>query len=158
MSFYRRKHRGIALASLLGLWIASLAGTVCPSAQVRSHKSSIDFNRDIRPILSENCYACHGPDSLKRKAGLRLDKEEGALGELKSGNHAIIPGDISKSALIARITALDQDDRMPPAKTGKHLTPGQIDTLRRWIADGAECKKHWSFIAPERTPLPVLQN
>src|SRR5256885_12540940 len=96
MNFYRRKHRGIALASLLGLWIASLAGTVCSSAQVRSHKSSIDFNRDIRPILSENCYACHGPDSLKRKAGLRLDKEEGALGELKSGNHAIIPGDRSE--------------------------------------------------------------
>src|SRR5205823_12384534 len=109
-------------------WAASKSGS----------KAGVDFNRDIRPIFSENCYACHGPDQSKRKAGLRLDQQEGALAELKSGDHAIVPGDISKSALIARITTSDEDDRMPPLKTGKHLSPAQIDSLRRWIAEGAE--------------------
>src|SRR6266480_4480505 len=117
-------------------------------------KSGVDFNRDIRPIFSENCYTCHGPDSEKRKAGLRLDRQEGALAELKSGDHAIVPGDPAKSALIARITTSDDDDRMPPLKTGKHLTATQIGLLNQWIAQGAEWKKHWSFIAPDRPELP----
>src|SRR3954447_5795604 len=98
----------------------------CFVADAASHRKSsdtMDFNRDIRPILSENCYACHGPDPNKRKAGLRLDLKEGALAELKSGDHAIVPRDISKSTLIARITNTDEDERMPPLKTGKHLTP-----------------------------------
>src|SRR2546429_7202058 len=125
-------------------FLLSVPSLCAAATKTTPRKSTIDYNRDVRPILSENCYACHGPDSEKRKAGLRLDKQEGALGELKSGNHAIVPRDISKSALIARITAPDEDDRMPPAKTVKHLTPGQIATLRRWIADGAEWKKHWS--------------
>src|SRR5438309_2745280 len=112
--------------------------TASAAAPTTTAKNTVDFNRDIRPIFSENCYACHGPDTEKRKAGLRLDKKEGALGELKSGNHAIIPGDIAKSALVGRITTADEDDRMPPLKTGKHLTSTQIDTLRRWIAEGAE--------------------
>src|SRR5438093_1050577 len=81
-----------------------------------SAKGTVDFNRDIRPILSDNCYACHGPDAGKRKAGLRLDQKEGALAELKSGNRAIIPGDPARSALVFRITTKDEDDHMPPAK------------------------------------------
>src|SRR6266478_2585810 len=121
-------------------------------------KSTIDFNRDIRPIFSDNCYTCHGPDSGKRKAGLRLDQQEGAMTELKSGNRAIVPGDVSKSALIARITTTDEDDHMPPLKTGKHLSQSQVDLLRKWIAEGAEWKKHWSFIAPQRPELPVIKN
>ncbi len=134
----------------------SAAAWAGPSAT--KNGSKIDFNRDVRPILSDNCYACHGPDSEKRKAGLRLDRQEGALAELKSGNHAVIPGDPTKSTIVSRITTPDEDDRMPPIKTGKHLSPAQIDVLRRWIVEGAEWKKHWSFIAPERPELPEVRN
>src|SRR6185436_15619289 len=120
------------------------------AASTKQPSKAVDFNRDIRPILSENCYACHGPDSEKRKAGLRLDKKEAALDELKSGNHAIVPANVAKSALVSRVTTTDEDDRMPPLKTGKHLTPAQIDTLKRWVSEGAEWKPHWSFISPQR--------
>src|SRR5262245_61501254 len=99
--------------------------------------SKIDFNRDIRPLHSDNCYACHGPDSGKRKAGLRLDLKEGALAKLKSDAFAIVPGHPEKSSLVERITAKDEDDRMPPIKTGKTLSPEQIALLTRWIKDGA---------------------
>src|SRR5437773_6690798 len=147
----------LALVPLAAL-VLSVPSLCTAGAKTTTRKSTIDYNRDVRPILSENCYACHGPDSEKRKAGLRLDRQEGALGELKSGDHAIVPGDISKSALISRITAADEDDRMPPLKTGKHLAPAQIETLRRWIGEGAEWKKHWSFIPPERPALPSVRN
>jgi len=121
-------------------------------------KSKVDFNRDIRPILSDNCYACHGPDSNKRKAGLRFDIKEAALAKLKADNFAIVPGDVARSVLIERITSTDEDERMPPLKTGKHLTDAQIDLLRRWIAQGAEWKPHWSFLKPDRPSLPGIQN
>ena len=120
--------------------------------------NAVDFNRDIRPILSENCYACHGPDQNKRKAGLRLDIRTNAISELKSGNIAVIPGKASESKLVERITSKDDDERMPPLKTGKHLTPAQIETLRRWIEQGAEYKQHWALIAPERPELPSVAN
>src|SRR2546430_11550707 len=125
---------------------ALLLGCLCSQSSIAGAAArpkpgaKVDFNRDIRPLFSENCYACHGPDQNKRKAGLRLDQQQGALAELKSGNHAIMPGDISHSALVARITTTDDDDRMPPLKTGKHLTPLQVDLLTRWIAQGAQWK------------------
>ena len=118
----------------------------------------IDFNRDIRPILSDNCYTCHGPDAGKRKAGLRLDLKDGALSILKSGEVAIIPGNLTQSKLIVRITTKDEDDRMPPVKTGRQLTAKQIELLKQWVARGAEWKAHWSFIPPERSPAPVVKN
>ena len=121
-------------------------------------RDAVDFNRDIRPILSENCYACHGPDQNKRKAGLRLDIRTNAIAELKSGHIAIVPGTPSASKLMERITNKDDDERMPPLKTGKHLTAPQIATLRRWIEQGAEYKPHWAFIAPERPELPAVRN
>jgi hypothetical protein len=119
-------------------------------------KTTVDFNRDIRPIFSENCYACHGPDQNKRKAGLRLDQKEGAFKELDSGNFAIVPGDLNSSKLIYRVTTSDEDDRMPPLKTGKKLTALQIDLLRRWVAEGAEWKGHWAYLKPERPPVPPV--
>ena len=120
--------------------------------------SKVDFNRDIRPILSDNCYACHGPDSNKRKAGLRLDLREGALGKLKSDAFAIVPGHPEKSTLVERLHTKDEDDRMPPANSGKKLTSEQIALLTRWIAEGAEWKAHWSFIKPEPPELPEVKN
>src|SRR3954471_9244577 len=98
-----------------------------------SAPEAVDFNRDIRPILSENCYQCHGPDKNHRKAGLRLDVKEEAFKILESGDHAIVVGDLEKSALIHRITTTDEDDHMPPSKSGKKLTSTQIDTLKQWV-------------------------
>src|SRR3954463_14890679 len=89
---------------------------------------TIQYNRDIRPILSENCYQCHGPDKNHRKAGLRLDRKEEAFTKLESGETAIIAGDLEKSALVKRITTTEEDDHMPPAKSGKKLTAAQIET------------------------------
>src|SRR5260221_8097236 len=104
---------------------------------------AITFNRDIRPILSENCYACHGPDARQRKAKLRLDVKENATRPAKSGDTAIVPHDLEHSQLVARITTDDADDHMPPAESGKKLTAVQIDLLRRWIKEGAEYQGLW---------------
>src|SRR5256885_15847367 len=100
---------------------------------VHAAPTPINYNRDIRPILAENCYACHGFDANKRKAGLRLDVQAIATKPLKkSGNTAIVPGDPDHSALVERILTDDPDDHMPPPETGKKLTPAQTDLLRRW--------------------------
>jgi hypothetical protein len=117
----------------------------------------IDFNRDIRPILSDHCYACHGPDENKRKAGLRLDRTEDALKTLKSGNRAIVPGDVEKSGLVQRLTSDDPDEVMPPPKEGKPLRAEQIELLTRWVKEGAARKNHWSLIVPERPALPEVR-
>ena len=118
----------------------------------------IDFNRDIRPILSENCFACHGPDKNKRKAGLRLDLRDDATARLESGERAVVPGDIARSHILKVVTTTDDDDRMPPKKTGKQLTKEQVDLLRNWIAQGAEFKPHWAYVTPERPALPAVKN
>jgi hypothetical protein len=110
-----------------------------------------EFNRDVRPILADTCFQCHGPDKAKRKAGLRLDTEEGAA-------KVLAPGDPTKSELIRRITSHDDAERMPPPKSGRTLTPAQIETLRRWIVDGAKWQKHWSLLPPMRPPVPQISN
>src|SRR5216117_1991068 len=120
-------------------------------------QKDLDFNRDIRPILSDHCYACHGPDENKRKAGLRLDRPEEALITLKSGNRAIVPGDVEKSTLVQRLTSRDRDEVMPPPKEGKPLDAGQIELLTRWVKEGAKRKNHWSLIVPERRALPEVR-
>jgi mono/diheme cytochrome c family protein len=125
---------------------------------VRGATSAIDFNRDIRPIISDNCVSCHGPDKDKRKANLRLDEEAGSRAELKDGKRAIVPGHPEQSELIARITATDEDDVMPPLKTNKKLTPAQIEKLRAWIKGGAAYATHWAFVKPQRPELPSVKN
>jgi hypothetical protein len=119
-------------------------------------KSAVDFNRQIRPILSENCFACHGPDQQQRKAKLRLDTKEGAFAELRSGGFAIVPGKPAESVLLERISEPDSTRRMPPSKTGKHLAPDQIALLRQWIEQGASWSTHWAFTAPRRPHLPPI--
>ncbi len=118
----------------------------------------IDYQRDVRPILSDNCYQCHGPDGNERKAGLRLDVREAALRELPSGERAIVPNDPDASALLQRVHASDPDVHMPPPKSGKDLTDAQRATLRRWIEQGAEFTQHWSFVAPKRAALPQVRD
>lgn len=113
---------------------------------------TIRFNRDIRPILSENCFKCHGPDKNTRMADLRLDIEEGARAD-RGGYAAIVPGKPERSALIARITAKDAAVRMPPLYTGKTLSPQEIERLRLWIAQGAKWEGHWAY-QPITRPEP----
>jgi hypothetical protein len=119
---------------------------------------TLGYNRDIRPILSENCFPCHGADSAARKANLRLDRFEDAILPRKDSQPAIVPGKPQESALVTRINATDPDDIMPPTKTHKVLTSEQKAVLKQWIAGGAKYQLHWSLIAPTRPKLPELQN
>lgn len=118
----------------------------------------LEYNRDIRPILADNCFSCHGPDSASRKAGLRLDKFTEAVAARPKSSPAIVPGKPGQSELVRRITAGDPDDIMPPTKTLKILTPQQKDVLQRWIAQGAKYQPHWSLIAPVSPAFPKVHN
>ncbi len=116
------------------------------------------FNRDVRPILSDKCYGCHGPDAVAKKIPLRLDSEAAAKADLGGGRHAIVEGDTGASQMVRRITADKPALRMPPVYSGLKLSDQEIETLRLWIAQGAKWQKHWSFLPPERPPLPAVQN
>jgi hypothetical protein len=126
-------------------------------AQTGSHfvsANEIDFNQDVRPILSDKCFACHGPDEHDRKADLRLDTFEGATHD-NDGTTAIVPGDIKASEAWARIITDDEDEAMPPPKHNKHLTKREKDILKQWILEGAEYKPHWAYTPvtrPEDAP------
>ncbi len=141
---------------ILSSGLAMLGGEKSPGKG--GVKGTVDFNRDIRAILSENCFACHGPDEKARKAKLRFDVKEDAFKPAKSGDVAIVPGDPTHSTLLARIMSKDEDDVMPPPKSGKKLTPAQIEKLRRWIAEGAQWQEHWAFKTPQRPPVPEVKN
>ncbi|MDA7866698.1 DUF1549 domain-containing protein [Verrucomicrobia bacterium] len=115
---------------------------------------SISFNQDIRPILSENCFLCHGPDDESRSAGLRLDQPEGASA-VRDGIAAIVKGDPERSELIRRIETEDPDDQMPPTDSERHLSPEQKATLRAWIAAGAPYERHWAFEPITKPEVPM---
>lgn len=118
----------------------------------------IDFNRDIRPILSDKCFACHGPDATAKKIKLRLDSEAAATADLGRGRRAVVPGDVEKSQLVRRITATDEALRMPPADSGHKLTEAEAKLLIEWIKQGAKWQQHWAFVAPVKPALPQVQN
>jgi hypothetical protein len=136
--------------------ILSISACALLSVHTLSGAQEISFNRDIRPILSDRCYACHGPDQQKRTTELRFDTEAGAKQDL-GGRFAIVPGDPSKSGIVERITSTKPALRMPLG--GPKLTDQEVDLIRRWIEQGAKWEKHWSLIAPERPSIPeVKQN
>jgi hypothetical protein len=137
--------------------VCFLAAMLASSSGAGQKDSRIEYNRDVRPILSENCFACHGTDSAARKANLRLDRSLEATNKLDDGAVAIVPGHPEKSEMVRRIFAAD-DDQMPPAKVNKVLKPEQKELLKKWIAAGAQYQTHWSFIAPVKAPLPPVQN
>ena len=141
-----RRWLPLLLAGLLGVGWLACAGDA----------PTIQFNRDIRPILSDNCFHCHGFDSNHRKADLRLDTFEGATAPRK-GRPAVVPGQPDASELWRRITATDPAERMPPPDSGHVLTAHQVELLRRWIAEGAPYQKHWAFEPPRRPPLPQVR-
>jgi len=142
----RKKTVGLTLSCGLLLWIFAT-----PLKAV----DTVDFNREIRPIVSRNCAACHGQDEKKREAELRLDMRDSAT-SLRGGHRAISPGDPKQSELIRRVSSEDADERMPPPSTGKRLTVQEIDRLTRWIRQGAPYSPHWAYIKPTRPQAPPL--
>ena len=133
------------------VFLSSLLVCAAVHAAELPEASRISFNRDIRPILSENCYACHGFDPKHREGGLRLDTFEGAT-EDRDGARGIVPGDPAKSDIWQRIISTDKDEVMPPPKSHKPpLNTAQRDLLKKWIEQGARYERHWAFESPKKT-------
>ena len=146
----------IRLYVVVGL---SLTVGLLPIGQERSARSDepeIDYRRDIRPILSDNCYKCHGPDEAVLQADLRLDRKRNAFQQRGSGR-PITAGRPDESTVYQRISASDPDEKMPPSDSGKVLTAQEIARIKRWIEEGAEWREHWSFLRAERPPLPASE-
>jgi hypothetical protein len=127
---------------------------------MRELPEELDYNLHVKPILSDKCFACHGPDMAKQKAGLRLDLSEAAYGELpeNEGNYAIDPGDLEDSQVFHRILSEDPDYIMPTPQSHLTLTAYEKAVLIKWIDDGAEYKPHWAFVKPEKEELPEVEN
>jgi hypothetical protein len=141
---WRTSHLLVLTVLLSGAWRAKAAAPNIPQ--------TIDFNRDVRPILSANCYFCHGPDKNKRKADLRLDTQEGLFAVIKNDT-IVAPGKPDQSELFRRVTASDPEQRMPDPKSNKRLSDRQIEILKRWIEQGAPWKGHWAYL-PVSYPTP----
>ncbi len=146
-SFYR---------ALLAVVLA-LLGPAAALAAPASSAAPVDFNREVRPILSGMCFKCHGIDDKARKGGLRLDVREAAIRPAKSEKIAIVPGKPEASELVRRILTEDEDDLMPPPATKRVLSAAQKQVLKRWVAEGAEYQPHWAFVAPMQAPLPAVK-
>jgi len=114
----------------------------------------VDFNQDIRPIFSDTCFKCHGPDEANREAGLRLDQPESVFDDLES----VVPGDLESSELYLRLITDDEWSKMPPPESGRVLTPRQIQLIRDWIEQGAAWEEHWSLVPPRQPELPTVEN
>jgi hypothetical protein len=145
-----------AIAARTNSLAATVARPAIESSDSKAAANDVDFNRDVVPILSANCFKCHGPDPEQRKAGLRLDHRDQAVKPVDSGETPIVPGKPDKSELVRRIFSNDTSERMPPPESKKELTQAQKETLRRWIAAGAVYEPHWSFVAPKQSPLPTV--
>ncbi|MCY2960997.1 MAG: PSD1 and planctomycete cytochrome C domain-containing protein [Planctomycetota bacterium] len=142
-----------AVPALLSLAVAAASGS-----EIREARSPVSYGRDVRPILSDRCFTCHGPDPGKRQAGLRLDTFEGATAPRKTGA-AIVPGDPEASLVLERVHAADLDERMPPVDSGRRaVTEAEREILRRWIEDGARYEPHWAFVAPIRPAVPAVRD
>src|SRR5439155_11060101 len=144
---------------LLSLFLALsvLAAAVRPAPTQQPGGPTVDFNRDVLPILSNHCFQCHGPDAAARKAKLRLDTKDGAF-RVKDGVTVIVPGKSADSELYRRVSSHDDTEVMPPAKANKKLSAHQVDTLKRWIDQGASWARHWAFEPPQRPPLPAVKD
>ena len=147
-----------SLPSRNGCSLAVLIAMLAPvAARAASPAAPINFNRDVRPILSENCFKCHGFDDKARKGKLRLDLRDTALKGGKSGDPAIVPGKPDDSELVRRIFSKDEDEMMPPSSVKAPVTEVQKQVLKQWIAEGAEYSAHWAFVAPVQATLPVVK-
>ena len=155
-----RDYRLIELAAACRL--AAMALGFVASGQVAAQETlgrpKVDYNRQIRPILSDKCYRCHGPDAAERKGGFRLDQRDSPLKAADSGKHPIIPGDLEASELLQRIYSDDPDLQMPPPSLDKKVTAEERKLLRIWIASGADFQEHWSFVPPRQPALPTVKD
>ncbi|WP_437227730.1 DUF1553 domain-containing protein [Planctomicrobium sp. SH661] len=140
----------------LHILMATLAFVLAPPLYAKD----LDYNRDVRPILADKCFICHGPDHGNRQAELRLDTAEGAYAALSSDAAlvAIRPGDPSHSEVYKRLTTDDPDQKMPPASSNLSLSAEQIATIRKWIEQGAVYQPHWAFLAPQKSQVPEVPN
>ncbi|WP_277478226.1 DUF1553 domain-containing protein [Catalinimonas alkaloidigena] len=142
--------------------LCPLCFAACQYDKEKGHqnKNGISFNYDIKPILSDRCFACHGPDANKREAELRLDTPEGAFAALaeKPGHYAIVAGDAEDSEMYRRISSTDPETMMPPPESNLKITAEEVELIRQWIEEGAEYEPHWSFIKPEKSAVPEVQN
>ena len=145
----------VTLAMRLAKTFSSVFLSIAATA-FGADSSRVSFNRDIRPIMSDTCFRCHGPDKSSRMAGMRLDIREEALKPLKDGLIPIVPGDAEKSAIVERVFAPSAAKRMPPQYAHKDLTDKQKDTIRRWVAQGAVYEGHWAYAPLERPAVPRL--
>ncbi|MBX3119038.1 MAG: DUF1553 domain-containing protein [Fimbriimonadaceae bacterium] len=146
-----------ALASLGAVCFALLPADAQKQPEPKKLRTKIDYNRDIRPILSDKCFTCHGSDPGSLMAGLRLDTRESATALRGNGQHAIVPGKPDKSLILTRINA-DAPFQMPPPSSKKTLSAEEKALLKQWIAEGAEYKQHWAFVAPVKPPLPTVKD
>ena len=146
--------RPLALAAAILSASLAVAGTPRAAVQTQSAPAAapISFNREILPILANNCFACHGPDEKKRETKFHFDTQEGAFA--KAG--VIEPGNAAESLLVEKITDPNPKERMPPPDSGHALTERQIDLLRRWIDQGAKWDTHWAYVPPKRPELPAV--
>jgi hypothetical protein len=151
-----RMGRGRAWAALWVLFLGIAAVRAAEPAPAAPADGKVLFNRDIRPLLSDTCFKCHGFDANKRKADLRLDTPEGASADLGGGYGAIVPGKPDLSEAFRRLTSDDPEDKMPPPESGLTLTVQQVELFKRWIAQGAQYQKHWSLIAPTDVTPPTI--
>ncbi|MFM9166982.1 MAG: DUF1553 domain-containing protein [Verrucomicrobiota bacterium] len=135
----------------------TLAVILLISHAAGAQAGTVSYNRDVRPILSENCFHCHGQDPKHREADLRLDERDSAVA-VSDGSAAIFPGDPTRSAIIQRMLSKDPDEVMPPPKSHRSVTPAQVEVIRRWIAEGAEYERHWSFVPPKRAEAPKVND
>ncbi len=149
--------RNVDAFTRITLPLSGKLATLLFFAPLLAHSSEVDFNRDIRPILSDKCFFCHGPDSHERKAGLRLDTAEGALADL-GGYSAIVPGNTDESEFVARILSADEDNQMPPPDSHKSLTQKEIDLLVTWVEAGAEYELPWAYQFPKPIDAPAVED
>jgi hypothetical protein len=138
-------------------FLRALCAVFLLASAARGETPKIDFSRDILPILSDNCFHCHGPDEKGREADLRLDQHEAVVAD-RGGYHAVVPGSSDASELIKRLVTTDDDARMPPPDSNRKLTPEQVDLLKRWVDEGASWGQHWAWVPPQRPSLPAVQN
>ena len=132
-------------------WLMALSVVLVPA--IASGQQEVSFDRQIRSILSNNCYQCHGPDADQRKAKLRLDTRQGALAP-REDHRTVFPGKPTQSELFRRITSGDPDERMPPPDSKKTLTPAQVELIGTWIREGAQWQEHWAWVTPQQPAVP----
>ena len=146
-------HGGERMTAVL---LVLIFGAPVPKVPAGDVPRTVDFQREIRPILSDACFDCHGPDAKARKAHLRLDVPDGGVFEDRDGGKVVEPGKPGESELVRRITATEPDEKMPPPKHHRQLTKTEIEVLCRWVAEGANWRDHWSLVVPRRPPLPAV--